>query len=92
MTELGSTLRQIVLAGIGAIVIGVEKSEELIDKLVKKGELTSKKGKALNEELKHNINERIKKTEVISKVDVESMSHEERMEVLKKIRDLEERQ
>ena len=37
-----------------------EKSKEILDELVKKGELTVEQGKVLNQELKHNIKETIK--------------------------------
>ena len=38
-----------------------EKSKEVLDELVKKGELTVEQGKVLNQELKHNIKESVKK-------------------------------
>ncbi|MCD8327161.1 MAG: hypothetical protein LUC90_10930 [Lachnospiraceae bacterium] len=46
--------RKMILAGIGAAAITAEKSSELFDRLVQKGELAVGQGKALNEELKHN--------------------------------------
>ena len=48
---LGDGLRKVLLAGIGALAIGYEKSSELVDELVKKGEITVEQGKALNTEL-----------------------------------------
>ena len=51
------TIRKIFLAGVGAIATSAEKSKDLIDKLVEKGELTTQQGKILNQELKHKINE-----------------------------------
>jgi len=53
MADLGEELRKIVLAGIGAIAMTAEKSQELVEMLVKKGELTVEQGKIFNEELKH---------------------------------------
>ena len=35
------TIRKIFLAGVGAIATSAEKSKDLIDKLVEKGELTT---------------------------------------------------
>ena len=35
----------------------LEKSQEIVDDLVKKGELTVEQGKALNAELKHKVQE-----------------------------------
>ena len=47
---LGDGLRKVLLAGIGALATGYEKSSELVDELVKKGEITVEQGKALNTE------------------------------------------
>lgn len=51
---------QLILAGIGAVAATKEKSEGILDELVKKGELTVEQGKVLNEELKHNIKDAIR--------------------------------
>lgn len=45
-------LKKIVLAGIGAVAVTAEKSQEVIETLVNKGEMTVEQGKVLNEELK----------------------------------------
>ncbi len=37
-----------------------EKSKDVLDDLVKKGELTVEQGKALNQELKHNVKKAVK--------------------------------
>ncbi|KAB7790219.1 hypothetical protein [Bifidobacterium leontopitheci] len=62
--DFGEGLRKVFLAGIGALATGVEKGQEglekgqqIIDDLVKKGELTVEQGKALNTELKHKVQE-----------------------------------
>lgn len=47
-----STLKNLLLAGIGTIAYTYEKGASLIDDMVKKGELTVSQGKQLNEELK----------------------------------------
>ena len=60
MEKLGSGLKKVLLAGIGAVAVTGEKSKELLDEMVKKGELTVEQGKALNEELKHNIKSNVK--------------------------------
>ncbi len=52
-TDHGRILKNLLLAGIGAVALTVEKSEEVLDKLTKKGEKTVERGKVLNEELKH---------------------------------------
>ena len=48
--NFGDGLRKVFLAGVGALATTVEKSQEIVDDLVKKGE-------ALNAELKHKIEE-----------------------------------
>ena len=53
--ELGEGIKKILLAGIGTAAVTAEKSKEVLDELVKKGELTVEQGKVLNQELKHNI-------------------------------------
>ena len=58
--ELGEGLKKILLVGIGTAAVTAEKSKEILDELVKKGELTVEQGKVLNQELKHNIKETIK--------------------------------
>jgi len=50
-----SSLEKIIMAGIGAVTRTAETAGELLEELVKKGELTVEQGKAINEELKHNI-------------------------------------
>lgn len=55
MEKLGENVKKLLLAGVGAAATTVEKSKEILDELVEKGELTVEQGKVLNEELKHNI-------------------------------------
>lgn len=50
-------LHKVFLAGVGALATTVEKSQEIVDNLVKKGEITVEQGKALNAELKHKAEE-----------------------------------
>ncbi len=60
-TSFGEDLRRLILAGIGSVALTLEKSKDLIDELVAKGELTVEQGKVLNEELKRNIKESMDK-------------------------------
>lgn len=60
MDKMGESLKKIVLAGIGAVAITADKSKDLLEELVKKGELTVEQGKVLNEELKHKASEKVK--------------------------------
>ena len=55
MDKLSDNLKKIFLAGIGAVAVTAEKSKDLLDEMVEKGELTVEQGKVLNEELKHNV-------------------------------------
>lgn len=55
MEKFSENLKKIMLAGVGAVAVTAEKSKELLDEMVEKGELTVEQGKVLNEELKHNI-------------------------------------
>lgn len=55
--DLGEGLRKVMLAGIGALATGYEKGSEIVEDLVKKGELTVEQGKALNTELKRKVGE-----------------------------------
>ncbi len=57
--ELGEGLKKIFLAGVGAIATTAESTMEIIDSLVKKGEITVEQGKVLNEELKRNAKEKM---------------------------------
>ena len=58
--NLGEELRKVLLAGVGAVATTAEKSQELINQLVEKGELTVEQGKVMNEELKRNIRDKVK--------------------------------
>ena len=59
MSDLSNTVKNIFLGGVGAIAITAEKSKELVDQLVEKGELTVEQGKVLNEELKRDLKEKV---------------------------------
>ena len=54
------SFKNIFLAGVGATAYSFEKAQELVDDLVKKGELTVQQGKVVNEELKHNMSEKLR--------------------------------
>ncbi|NMN00560.1 hypothetical protein G1C96_1139 [Bifidobacterium sp. DSM 109958] len=55
--DLGEGLRKVFLAGVGALATTYEKGSEIVDDLVKKGELTVEQGKTLNEELRRTVRE-----------------------------------
>lgn len=60
MDKLSDNLKKIFLAGIGAVAVTAEKSKDLLEEMVEKGELTVEQGKVLNEELKHNVKKTVK--------------------------------
>ena len=53
MATLSDGFKDIFLAGIGAMAITGEKTKDLVDQLISKGELTVDQGKQINPELKH---------------------------------------
>ena len=55
--NFGDGLRKVFLAGVGAWRPLLRRAKEIVDDLVKKGELTVEQGKALNAELKHKVEE-----------------------------------
>ena len=77
MDQLSEGLRKLILAGIGAVAATKEKSEGILDELVKKGELTVEQGKVLNEELKHNIKDAIRENVTLHDVTPEETCGEE---------------
>lgn len=70
------------MAGIGAVATTAEKSKEILDEMVKKGELTVEQGKVLNEELKHNLKQTVKENVHVS---VKVSQPEELDELLEKM-------
>ena len=96
MSNLSDELRKVFLFGVGAIAKTNEKSKEIIDELIEKGALTLEQGKAINEELKHNLKEKIaeKEKEINSELirqvkDMKDLSDED-IQILKdKIKEVE---
>ena len=66
MDGFGENIKKVLLAGIGAVAITTEKSKDLLNEMVKKGELTVEQGKVLNEELKHNIKKTVRENVNVS--------------------------
>ena len=73
METISEMMKKILLAGVGAVATTTEKSKDLLDELVVKGELTVEQGKVLNEELKHNIKETIHKKTADAKEEPEEI-------------------
>ena len=57
--KLGDGIKTFFLAGVGAVALTAEKSQEIIGELVKKGELTYEEGKILNEDLAKSFSEKV---------------------------------
>lgn len=55
MGTITNEMKKLMLAGIGAVVESKEFSERILNELAEKGADTLRQGKALNEELKRNI-------------------------------------
>ena len=53
--QITDGIKNVLLAGVGAVATTAEKSTEVFKELVKKGELTVEQGKELNQELKRNL-------------------------------------
>ena len=86
-------LKNVILMGLGVMSLTSEKSKELREELLKKGSELYEKGKVANEELKHNIEAKMKEnitvvyeTKDVTKDDilakVKDMSDEDKKEVL----------
>lgn len=90
--------KNIILMGLGAMSLTNEKARELKEELLKKGEEVYEKGKVANEELKHNIDQKIKdsvtvvytssdlsKEELANKI--KALSDEDKKEIMDLLKD-----
>ena len=72
-------IRKLFLASVGAVAMGAEKSQEVVEELVKKGELTVEQGKTLNQALTRKAKEVIDGAgDSALRARLESMTPEER--------------
>lgn len=75
MEKFSDNIKKVILAGIGAVAVTAERSKDLLDEMVEKGELTVEQGKVLNEELKHNIKKTVKeKVNAVKPASAEELS------------------
>ena len=90
---INEDMKKVLLAGIGAVATSFEKSADLVDQLIKKGELTVEQGKILNEELKRKSKEKAKETKeeqsVLERLD--QLNDEELAAIKLKLAELEQR-
>lgn len=91
-------LKNVLLMGLGAMSLTSDKAKELKEELLKKGSEMYEKGKVANEELKHNIEDKIKEnvTVVYEKSDVSKddiidkindMTDDEKKEIMDLLKD-----
>lgn len=79
MSSITDPIRDIFLAGVGALAIGAEKSQEVVDQLVKKGQITVDQGKEITEDLKDQSEESLSKVrDEIIKAHMKTMTKEQR--------------
>ena len=73
MDQIGEGIRKLIMAGIGAVAMTKERSEDVLKELVRKGELTVEQGKVLNEELKRNLKETVRENVETARENVETV-------------------
>ncbi len=86
MAHLEDGVKKLVMAGIGVAAIGAEKAQALAEELIRRGETAVEEGKVLNEELKRKARKEPLKA---SDVDLQCMPPEQRVELMKKLKDME---
>lgn len=102
MSKIEENLKRLTLAGIGAVAKGVErvddffdgKGNDTLDNLVKKGKEIVQDGKEANEELQHKVEQKFDEfcdshRASKRKIDVESLTPEERADLLRRLQELE---
>ncbi|WP_261433674.1 hypothetical protein [Berryella wangjianweii] len=86
-------LKNVFLAGIGAISLGAEKSKEIADTLVKQGESTFEQSKELNSELQRKVvDASTTARETAVEVAMKAMSPEQRAAFAEKVAAIAEKQ
>lgn len=79
-------LNKAFLATVGAVAVTAEKSQQAVEELVKKGELTVQQGKALNQELTRKAKEAAAETtDAALRTFLETMSPEDRAAYAEKV-------
>ena len=53
MAGITDGFRDIFLAGVGALSLGADKSKEVLDDLIARGQVSVEQGRQINEELRH---------------------------------------
>ena len=89
MAATNDPIRQIFLAGIGALAIGAVKSQQIVDQLVKKGKMTVDEGKEMTEDLSSAAEQNFDKvrSEIIE-AHMKTMTKEQRDEFAAKVAEM----
>lgn len=87
MTQIEELFKNLAMAGIGAVAIGYEKAQKIVEELIKRGEMTVEEGKVFNAELQRRLKNEPMKAE---DVDITGMSEQERAVLLEKLRAFDE--
>ena len=88
-------LHKLAMAGLGAATVAAEKTQEAIEALAKRGEETLEQGKALNEQLYHDVQATVApKTSPSPEMDavlkaLETLTPQQRAAVAEKLQQLE---
>ncbi len=84
--NFGDGLKDIFLAGVGAMALTGEKSKEIVDKLIAKGELSVEQGKEINQELTRKATDTVSKFrgEALSQF-IDTLSADERKEFVDQV-------
>ncbi len=79
MANVTDPFRQIFLAGVGALAIGADKTQEVLDTLVKRGQLTVDEGKEIASQLTEDANDKTAELrDDIIKAQMQTMTKEQR--------------
>lgn len=79
MTSITDPFRQIFLAGVGALAMGADKSQEILDALVKRGQITVDQGKEIASDLKADASARTQELrDQIIRAQMQTMTKEQR--------------
>lgn len=88
INTIAAGFKNVFLAGVGAMALTGEKTRELVDQLVAKGEITVEQGKQVTSELQQKAAEAAKDTrEDVLRAIMSTMSPEERADFAKKAAD-----
>lgn len=88
--DLMDGVRNLVLMNIGAVATAADKSREVADALIARGERAVDEGKTLNEELTHKVTSTVKETsdkgiDVLLKAHLAALDPEERADFVARV-------